>query len=95
MGFKIFSKRNGKRTVNDKPENSDTKVTRGEYFTKFPDNYRGKVSPDERVLGKSLTILGNLLCIAHRFGEEFAKTIREKLSVFSLNIHPYPKILQI
>ena len=27
MGFKIFSKRNGKRTVNDKPENSDTKVT--------------------------------------------------------------------
>ena len=27
MGFKIFSKRNGKRTVIDKPENSDTKVT--------------------------------------------------------------------
>ena len=27
MGFKIFSKKNGKRTVNDKPENSDTKVT--------------------------------------------------------------------
>ena len=27
MGFKIFSKKNGKWTVNDKPENSDTKVT--------------------------------------------------------------------
>ena len=56
---------------------------RGKYFTKFPDNYRGKVSPEDQVLGKSLRIWGNLLCIAHRFGEEFAKTIREKLSVFS------------
>ena len=27
MGFKIFSKKNGKWTVNDKPENGDTKVT--------------------------------------------------------------------
>ena len=56
---------------------------RGEYFTKFPDNYRGKVSPEDQVLGKSLLISGNLLCNVHTFGEEFAKTIREKLSVFS------------
>ena len=27
MGFKIFGKKNGKRTVSDKPENGDTKVT--------------------------------------------------------------------
>ena len=27
MGFKIFGKKDGKRTVSDKPENGDTKVT--------------------------------------------------------------------
>ena len=27
MGFKIFGKKNGKRTVSDKPENGDTKIT--------------------------------------------------------------------
>ena len=27
MGIKLFSKKNGKWNVNDKPENSDTKVT--------------------------------------------------------------------
>ena len=33
-----------------------TDEIRGEYFTKFPDNYRGKVSPEDQVLGKSLLI---------------------------------------
>ena len=27
MGFKVFGKKDGKRTVSDKPENGDTKVT--------------------------------------------------------------------
>ena len=27
MGFKIFGKKDGKRTVSDNPENGDTKVT--------------------------------------------------------------------
>ena len=75
--------------INDYDYDYDYKI-RGEYFTKFPNNYRGKVpsfcgiylisgeelsllghfhrgkvSPNNQVSGKSLTIWGNLLCIAH------------------------------
>ena len=47
MGFKIFSKRNGKRTVNDKPENSDTKVTEASERLPNSDPEAAKYSPKE------------------------------------------------
>ena len=40
--------------INDYDYDYDYKI-RGEYFTKFPDNYRGKVSSKCQGLGKSLS----------------------------------------
>ena len=50
MGFKIFSKKNGKRTVNDKPENGDTKVTEASDMLPNTDPEAAKKGTTIRVL---------------------------------------------
>ena len=76
MGFKIFGKKNGKRTVSDKPENGDTKVTEATKILPDEDPEAAKKGTTIRFLWNPET--GNTYCWIQ--GEVSSTSVSEKKS---------------